>query len=386
MSDQDADKRPTPEEMLDLVRKQAGAGARGRLRIYIGMAPGVGKTYAALMELHRRKARGTDCVVGYVETYGRPKTEEALRGLEIIPRKRCQYQGVWVEEMDVDAIIQRAPAVALVDELAHTNVPGCSRHEKRWQDVMEILEHGITVISTLNVQHIESFADIVEDITGITVRERVPDWVVDQADELELIDMSPHALRQRIKHGNVYPPGQAERALQQFFREGNLAALREMALRKMAMRVEQDLEKYMLQHGVETIWPAAEKVMVAIDDDPRSQYLIQRAWRRAQRQQSDLIAVFVETPAWRRASPEARRRLEEHLRMAEDLGAEIVRVADRDVARALVRVAHDKNVDSLVLGHSRHGWLHRLLHGSVTERLLRIARDIDLHIVADRRK
>ncbi len=376
------DERPSADAVLERVRREAGTGARGRLRIYLGMAPGVGKTYAALMELQRRKARGTDCVIGYVETYGRPKTIEAMGDLEVIPRKKCQYKGVTVEEMDTEAIIRRRPAVVLVDELAHTNVPGCSKHEKRWQDVLELLDHGITVISTVNIQHLESLADIVESITGVPVRERVPDWVVDQADEIELVDMTPHALRQRIRHGNVYPRERVEQALRQFFREGNLAALRELALRKMATRAEQDLEHYMRQHGIDAIWPAGERVMVAIDDDPRSQYLIRRAYRRAQRQQSEWLAVFVETPSWVRASPEARARLEENLRLAEDLGAECIRVQGKDIAKTLVAIAHEKNIDSIVLGHSRHGVLHRLFKGSVVDKLLHLARDLDLHIVA----
>lgn len=381
----DREERPTADEMLERVRREAGAGARGRLRIYLGMAPGVGKTYAALMELQRRKARGTDCVIGYVETYGRPKTIEAIGDLEVIPRKKCQYKGVTVEEMDVDAIIRRHPAVVLVDELAHTNVPGCSKNEKRWQDVLELLEHGITVISTINIQHLESLADIVESITGVPVRERVPDWVVDQADEIELVDMTPHALRQRIRHGNVYPRERVEQALRQFFREGNLAALRGLALRKMATRAEQDLEQYMRQHGIDAIWPAGERVMVAIDEDPRSQYLIRRAYRRAQRQQSEWLAVFVETPSWAHASPEAHARLEENLRLAEDLGAECIRVQGKDIAKTLVKIAHEKNIDSIVIGHSRHGLLHRMFKGSVVGKLLRLARDIDLHIVATSR-
>jgi two-component system sensor histidine kinase KdpD len=369
--------------MLERVRRQAGAGARGRLRIYLGMAPGVGKTYAALMELHRRKARGTDCVIGFVETYNRPKTIEAIGDLEVVPRKRCQYKGVTVEEMDTEAIIRRRPAVALVDELAHTNVPGCSRHEKRWQDVLELLDHGITVISTVNVQHLESLADIVESITGVPVRERVPDWVVDQADEVELVDMTPHALRQRIRHGNVYPPELVERALDGFFRECNLTALRELALRKLAKRVEQELEQCMHQQGVKTPRPIGGRVMVAIDDAPRSQHLIRHAWRLAHSQQSDLLAVFVETPAWARASPEAKRRLEEHCRLAEDLGAECLRVKANDVAAALVQVAHERNVESIVIGHSRRGWLRRLLHGSTVEKVLHLAGDIAIHIVGE---
>ncbi len=237
---------------------------RGRLRIYLGMAPGVGKTFAMLNEGRRRKARGTDVVVGFVETYNRPNTAAQLGDLEIVPRKKIQYRGVTLEEMDADAVIARRPQVVLVDELAHTNAPG-SKHEKRWQDVEDILNAGITVIGTVNIQHLESLADIVETITGVKVRERLPDRVVDEADEVELVDMSPQALRQRIKHGNVYPADRAQRALHEFFREGNLTALRELALRKVSTAVEEDLEEYMREHQIDAIWPAGEAVMVCVD-------------------------------------------------------------------------------------------------------------------------
>lgn len=380
---QDAHERPSAEAMLARVRREAGAGARGRHRIYLGMAPGVGKTYAALQELRRRKERGTDAVIGFVETYSRPHTIAALGGLEIIPRKLLPYKGVTVEELDTQAVIRRAPAIALVDELAHTNAPGSER-EKRWQDVQALLDAGITVISTINVQHIESLSDIVESVTGVQVRERVPDWVFDQADEVELVDMSPHALRQRLRHGNVYSPERAEQALQRFFQEGNLTALRELALRTVARRVEQDLVDYTREHRLETTWAPGERVMVCVDDQPRSQHLIRRAWRRAERLKSGLIAVFVETPAWATASPEARQRLADNLRFAEDLGAEVCRVAGSNVANALMRLAHDRNVDSIVIGHSRHGRLHELFQQSVVHRLLRLGGAIDIHVVGDR--
>lgn len=382
---QHENERPTAEEMLDRVRQQAGVGARGRLRIYLGMAPGVGKTYAALHELHRRQARGTDVVVAFVETYDRPKTIEALGDLEVIPRKTLCYKGVTIEEMDTEAVIRRHPAVALVDELAHTNAPG-SQHEKRWQDVEELLDQGITVISTLNIQHLESVADIVETITGIQVRERIPDRVVDEADEIELVDMSPHALRQRMAHGNIYPHQQAEHALHQFFREGNLSALRELSLRKVATAVEEDLERYMCQHHIEAAWPTGERVMVCVDAKPQTRPLLRRGWRMADRLKADLIAVFVETPVWAHASPEARRHVEESLRVAEDLGAEVIRVRGTDVARELMRVAWDKNVGSIVIGHSSHSRLHEILHGSIVTKLLRLARDVDVHVVAERQR
>ncbi len=382
---------PAPEPLrpaaVEALRKLQAAEPpkRGRLRIYLGMAPGVGKTFAMLNEGRRRKARGTDVVVGFVETYNRPNTAAQLGDLEIVPRKKIQYRGVTLEEMDADAVIARHPQVALVDELAHTNAPG-SKHEKRWQDVEDILNAGITVIGTVNIQHLESLADIVETITGVKVRERLPDRVVDEADEVELVDMSPQALRQRIKHGNVYPADRAQRALHEFFREGNLTALRELALRKVSTAVEEDLEEYMREHQIDAIWPAGEAVMVCVDAESRAQHLIRRAWRRAERQQSRLLAVFVETPGWARASPEAKRQLEANLRFAEDLGAECIRVQDRDVPSALVRTARQHNVDSIIIGQSHHSRLHELLRGSTVHRLLRQTRDLDVHIVADRER
>jgi two-component system sensor histidine kinase KdpD len=378
-----ADGRPTADEMLERVRREAGAGARGRHRVYVGIAPGVGKTYTALEELHRRAQRGTDVVIGFLETHGRPKTAELAASLEVVPRQQIPYKGVVLEEMDTDAVIRRHPAVALVDELAHTNAPG-STHEKRWQDVQDLVDAGITVISTVNIQHLESLADIVESITGVHVRERVPDRVIDDADEAELIDMAPHALRQRMLHGNIYPPERAERALQSFFREGNLIALRELALRKMAQVCEQDLEEYMLQNKIDAAWSAGQQVMVCVDDQPQAQTLVRRGLGIATRYHTELLAVFVETPRWARASPEQKRALEENLRFAEDLGAVSIRVQASDVARALMQVAHEKNVGSIVIGHSRHGRLHELLRGSIVQNLLRLAGDVDVHVVADR--
>src|SRR5215472_615719 len=380
-----SDARPSPEEMLDRVRRQAGAGAQGRHRVYLGIAPGVGKTYTALEELQRRKERGTDAVIGFLETHGRRKTAALAAQLEAVPRKEIAYRGVTVEEMDTDAVIRRNPAVVLVDEIAHTNAPG-SVHDKRWQDVEDLLNAGITVISTVNIQHLESLADIVESITGVQVRERIPDRVIDDADEVELIDMSPHALRQRMRHGNIYPPERAERALDAFFREGNLMALREMALRKMAQVCELDLEEYMQQHAIDAAWSAGERVMVCVDDQHQAHNLIRRGWKMANSYRTELLAVFVETPGWGSASPEQKRALEENMRFAEDLGAEPIRVQGSDVAKALIELAHDKNVGSIIIGHSRHGRLHELMRGSIVQNLLRLAGDVDVHVVADRDK
>jgi two-component system sensor histidine kinase KdpD len=347
------------------------------------MAPGVGKTIAMLNEGHRRRERGTDVVVGFVETHNRPRTLEAIGALEVVPRRQVPYKGVTLEEMDTEAVIRRQPDVALVDELAHTNAPG-SRNEKRWQDVEELLDHGVTVISTVNVQHLESLADVVESITGIRVNERIPDAVLDRAEEIELVDMSPHALRQRMQHGNVYPPERAEQALKQFFREGNLTALRELALRKVSSAVEDDLEEYMREHQIDAAWPACERVLVCLDAHPGAQRLVRRGWRMANRLHAELLAAFVETPGWARATPEEKRALEENLRFAEDLGAEIVRRSGSDVAEELAKLARERNVGSIIIGHSRHGRLHELLHRSVVQKLLRLVRDTDVHLVADK--
>jgi two-component system sensor histidine kinase KdpD len=379
----EVDDRPSAEQMLERVRLEAGAGARGRLRIYLGMAPGVGKTFAMLHEGRRRKQRGTDVVVGFVETYGRPLTIQAIGDLEVVPRKKIDYKGVTLEELDAAAVIARKPQVALVDELAHTNAPG-SKNDKRWQDVQELLDAGITVISTVNIQHVESLADIVETITGVAVRERIPDAAIDGADEVEIVDMSPNALRSRIRHGNVYPPERAQQALHSFFREGNLNALRELALRKVATAVEQDLEEYMRDQQIDTAWSAAERVIVGVDDSPAAQSVIRRAWRLSTHLQTDLIAVFVETPGWAGTGPDERRRLEENLRFAEDLGAEIHRMRAANPAEGLLELARDKNAGSVVVGRSGGNVIRRLSGGSTVDRLLRNAKDVDVHVVTRR--
>src|SRR5690242_18133569 len=294
----EGDERPTPEELLDRyqLRDEAPATssddrsetshrvARGRLRIYVGMAAGVGKTFAMLNEGRRRASRGTDVVVGYVETHKRPLTEEQIGDLEVIPRKTITYRGISLEEMDVDAILARHPQVALVDELAHTNVPG-SRNEKRYQDVEELLDAGINVISTLNIQHLEGLNDLVEAITGVRQRETLPDRVLDEADEVELVDISPEALRSRLRHGNVYPPERARRALDNYFSPSNLTALRELALRRIAEKTSEQLEALMgeSEEAENTPWKATatERVMVAFDERPHAKQLIRDGWRLA---------------------------------------------------------------------------------------------------------
>jgi len=372
--------RPGAAEALRKLH-QTEPPRRGRLRIYLGMAPGVGKTYAMLNEGRRRKSRSTDVVVGFVETYNRPNTIAQIGDLEVVPRKRIEYRGVTLEEMDTAAVIARKPQVALVDELAHTNAPG-SKHEKRWQDVYDLLDAGITVVGTVNVQHLESLADIVETVTGVKVRERIPDKVIDDADEVEIVDMSPQALRQRIKHGNVYPPERAERALNGFFREGNLTALRELALRRVAQEVDEKLTAYMHEHQIEKTWPAGERVMVCVDHRSQSAHLVRRAWRMADRLQAELLAVFVAPPGWARASEADRKALAANLRIAEDLGAEVIQIPSGDVAMELARVARERNVTRIVIGHSARSRWYELLHGSVVNKLLRALSDVDVHVVA----
>ena len=257
--------------------------------------------------------------------------------------------------MDLDAIIARDPDVVLVDEIAHTNAPG-SKHEKRWQDVDELLDHGITVISTMNIQHVESLADIVERITDVAVRERVPDRVLDGADEVQLVDMTPHALRQRMRHGNVYPPERAEQALEGFFREGNLTALRELVLRRLSSVVEEDLEEYMRDQAVDASWPASQGVAVVADASPGFGHVLRRAWRSANALQAPLTAIWVEPPGWGGASPEDRAQLEENLRLADDLGAEIVRRTGGDPAGEILSVVRERNVESVYVTRSGRKW------------------------------
>lgn len=370
---------------------------RGRLRVYLAAAAGAGKTYAMLNEGHRREGRGTDVVIGYVETHGRPQTQAQIGDLEIVPRKKVEYRGVTLEEMDTDAIIARHPKVALIDELAHTNVPG-SKHAKRYQDVLEILDAGIDVVTTLNIQHLESLNDLVASITGVRVRETLPDWILDQADEVELIDISPYALRQRMKHGNIYPRERIDAALNNFFREGNLTALRELALRRTAEKTEAQLQQYMTEHGITETWPANERVLVGFDARPHTRQVIRDAWRLAHGLHADLIAISVQPEGYlaltskligwlkygsdaKRHREEARQRLEEHATLAEDLGAEVIRMKSRDIARALVEIAREKRVTQIVLGQPARSHWEELLRGSIINRLLRLSTDIDIHLV-----
>jgi two-component system sensor histidine kinase KdpD len=371
--------RPTAEQMLARVKaedRQVG----GRLRLYLGMAPGVGKTYRMLEEAHRRQDRGTDVVVGFVETYGRRFTAALLDGLEVVPRARIEHRGVTVEEMDTAAVIARHPRVALVDELAHTNAPGSAR-EKRWQDVAAILAAGIDVISTCNVQHVESVADAVETILGVPVRERVPDAVVRQAAEIELVDMSPQALRQRMRHGNVYPPDRAAIALEKFFTETNLTALRDLSLRFVASEVDLQLEGALAARGQDG-GAVSERVMVVIDESPASRRALRRGAFLASALHSPLLAIAVETPGIE-LSRDRRQDLQANVDYAVDLGAEVIHGEARDLAKGVAEVARERRVTHLVLvQHARHG-VDRLMRPSVASRILEAMPSLEVHLVSD---
>lgn len=375
------DIRPSGDEMLARARAEGVAG-RGRLRIYMGMAPGVGKTYKMLDEGHRRLDRGTDLVVGFVEAHGRPHTLELLDGLEVVPRRRIEYRGVVVEEMDTDAVLARKPTVALIDELAHTNVPGSAR-DKRWEDVELIRAAGIHVVTTMNVQHLESVADAVATITGAPVNERLPDDVLLGADEIELVDMAPHALRQRMKHGNVYPPDRTQIALEKFFTEANLTALRELALRLVAQRVEGQLEDTIAGQQLPLV---TERVLVLVDGSPASQRAVRRAAKLAGIIHGALIAVVIETPEADRQPFDRNRDLQEVIGDATDLGATIVRAEAKDLVAGLEEVAKSRRATHLVLPHRESSGFRRVLERPLIDRLLERLPDVELHVVgtADR--
>ena len=370
------DVRPTADEMLARVREEA-SGGRGRLRIYLGMAPGVGKTFRMLEEGHRRVGRGTDLVVGYVEAHGRPHTLELLAGLEVVPRSRTEYRGVVVEEMDTDAVIARKPTVALIDELAHTNAPGSAR-PKRWEDVEVIRDAGIHVVTTMNVQHLESVSDAVATITGAPVNERLPDEILLTADEIELVDMSPHALRQRMKHGNVYPPERTQVALDKFFTESNLTALRELSLRLVARRVEDQLEDTIAGQQLPLV---TDRVLVLVDGSPASLRAVRRAAMLAGALHAGFVAVVVETPAVERQPFDRQRDIQEALDDAVDLGAEVVRVESPDVVTGLEQVARSSRATHLVLPHVERSGLSRLRERPIVDRLIERLPEVELHVV-----
>ncbi|MGW6022002.1 ATP-binding protein [Streptomyces sp. NPDC055099] len=354
--------------------------ARGKLRIYLGSAPGVGKTYAMLSEAHRRIERGTDCVVAFVEHHDRPRTEVMLHGLEQVPRRELDHRGTLFTEMDVDAVLRRAPAVALVDELAHTNVPG-SRNAKRWQDVEELLTAGIDVVSTVNIQHLESLGDVVESITGVRQRETVPDEMVRRADQIELVDMSPQALRRRMAHGNIYKPDRVDAALSNYFRPGNLTALRELALLWVADRVDEYLQQYRGEHDIRSTWQARERIAVGLTGGPEGRTLIRRASRMAAKGSgSEILAVYIaRSDGLTAASP---KELAVQRTLVEDLGGTFHHVIGDDIPAALLDFARGVNATQIVLGSSRRKTWQYIFGPGVGATVARESGpDLDVHIV-----
>jgi two-component system sensor histidine kinase KdpD len=357
----------------------------GHFRIYLGAAAGVGKTYAMLNEGHRRKQRGTDVVVGFVECHRRPHTEELVADLEVVPRRHVEYRGAAFEEMDLGAVLRRHPEVALVDELAHTNIPGSGPNQKRWQDVMELLNAGIDVISTVNIQHLESIADAVEQITEVPIRERVPDWVLRKADQIELVDSSPEQLRRRMLHGNIYPPEKVPKALTNFFREDNLMALRELALRFLADETEEELLEHLKERRTSVLWDTSERILVGVTAAPGTDTIVRRASRMASRIKAELHVLHIIAGEGAKKSHDTQLALLRQL--TTDVGAHWHEVRADDPADALFEFARTHQITQIVVGSSgRSRWQELRSGGSIVRKISQLAAPvgIDVHIIARR--
>jgi two-component system sensor histidine kinase KdpD len=366
----------TPEQWLEVASPPKKT--RGSLKVFLGYAPGVGKTFTMLSEAIRRASRGEDVIIGIVETHGRKGISELAAQLEAVPRTKIEYKGTIFEEMDTDAILMRKPVVAVVDELAHTNIPG-SKHRKRYEDVIEITSAGIDVLSTVNIQHLESIAPTVNAITGIKVRETVPDWIVQMADEAVMVDLTPEALQNRMIRGDVYTNEKVDQALKNFFRRGNLIALRELALRQVAEKVDKSLESYMEQKDIQENWAVRERIAVCISAHPRTQYLIARAARMARRIDAELYAVHVDSGL--DSSAEDQKTLEANVQFAESLGAKVSRVKGKSIADAVAAFVRDKHVTQVIFGRSAvDGW-RKFLYMNAINRFLSDAPAVDVHIV-----
>lgn len=373
--------RPDPDALLARVQSETPARKRGKLKLFLGYAAGVGKTYAMLEAARQRKAQGVDVVVGYVETHGRAETDALLQGLEILPRKTIEYRGVTLSDMDLDGVLARKPQLALVDELAHTNAEGM-RHPKRVQDVAELLDAGIDVYSTLNIQHLESLNDTVAQITGVIVRETLPDSILDSADEIELVDLPPDELLQRLREGKVYVPEQAQRALQKFFRRGNLTALREMAMRRAAMRIDDQMRDYMQTRSIPGPWAATERLLVAVSPGVVGEKLVRRARHLADELSAQWFVVSVETEEQLRLSQARQDRLAKTLRLAEELGAQTTTIPSNDVVGALLDFARARNVTKIIVGKPLRSRWQELLCSSVVDKLTRASGEIDVYVVS----
>ncbi len=375
------DPRPDPDVLLAHLQREEKRKKRGRLKIFLGYAAGVGKTYGMLKAAHERQKEGVDVRIGFVETHGRVETEELVTGLPLIPRVSIPYKTTLLSEMDLDEILRLHPQLVLVDELAHSNPPGF-RHAKRYQDVEELLEAGIDVYTTLNIQHLESLHDVVAKITSVIVRETIPDRVIDEADEIELMDLPPVDLLQRLSEGKVYVADMAERALNQFFNEGNLFALRELSLRKTAERVDSQMLEYMQTRAIPGPWQTTEHLLVSIGPGPFSEYLVRAAKRQADRMNADWRAVYVETPSHHRLSQDAKNQVWKTIKLAESLGAKTETLFGTNVPETLIPYAKKHNITKIIIGKTLRPRWKELLYGSIVDRMIHISDDIDVYVIS----
>jgi two-component system sensor histidine kinase KdpD len=373
-----SDKRLTPEEALNIYNQQG----RGMLKIFLGYAPGVGKTYAMLNEANRRLKYGQDIVIGYVENHGREETDSQIGNLQILPRKKIIYNGVELEELNVEAVLSRHPVTVLIDELAHTNVPG-SKNKKRYEDVLEILQNGINVITTMNIQHLESLNDVMFQITGIKVNETIPDKILQHADEVVVVDLTPDALQNRLQRGNVYNMEKVPQALKNFFRKGNLNALRELVLRQAAEGVDEDLDAYMKREGIKDNWHTVERVMVCISSSSNSKKLIRRGARIANRYKCEWYVVTVNSTRllFREDSEQNKKMLNSHIQLAEQLGAETVQLAGKSVSEMLAVFANKKHITQIILGQSTRTKIETILRGSTINKLIKMVKNVEIHLI-----
>jgi len=371
-------KRISPEEALQIATTEE----KGQLKIFLGYAPGVGKTFAMLNEANRRLQRGQDIVIGYLESHGRTDTDNQVGLLEVLQRKKIEYNGIVMEELDTEAVIKRHPNTVIIDELAHTNALN-SKNKKRYQDVQEILNAGINVITTVNIQHLESLNDVIKHITGITVRETVPDMVVQNANEVVVIDISPDALLNRLKRGNIYKLENADRALKNFFRKGNLNALREIALRQAAEEVDEDLSAYMVNHGINSNWQTVERVLVCISSIKDSQKLIRRGSRIAKKYKCEWIVANVNCTSifYPKLTKDNIDVLNTHFKLAKELGAQVVTLTSKSVSAALTKFSSEQHITQIIIGHDKRTKWQTFWRGSTVQKLLKNMKDIEIHII-----
>ncbi len=375
--------RPDPDELLAQVQAEEKRQTRGKLKIFLGYAAGVGKTFAMLEAAHQRRSQGIDVVIAYVQTHGRKETEALLDGFEVLPQRQSSYRGVTLCEMDLDGVLHRKPRLAVVDELAHTNIPD-SRHSKRYQDVEELLAAGIDVFTTVNIQHLESMNDVVRQITGVTVRETIPDRLMDEADEIEVIDLPTDELIQRLREGKVYVPDQAVHAIEKFFRKGNLTALREISLRRAAERVDDQMRSYMRTEDISGPWPAGDRILVCLSSHPLGERLIRAGRRLADDLNAEWMVVFVETPGHLKMPSENRERIQRNLNLAEQMGARVEILSGAQVAETILTLARHNNVTKILVGKPlRSRWYELLRGGSVIDQIIHASGKIDVYVVSE---